>query len=55
MTSERVISALEHLIAHIVPDDPHEHPDAAQERHDARLELVTSMIDQYATNNHSRA
>ncbi|KAG5981700.1 hypothetical protein E4U55_002681 [Claviceps digitariae] len=45
MASERIISALEHLIAHIVPSDPEEDADAAQDRHDACLELVTSIID----------
>ncbi|GAO15319.1 uncharacterized protein UV8b_04858 [Ustilaginoidea virens] len=45
MASDRIISALEHLIAHIVPTDPDEDPDAAQERHDACLEYVKSVID----------
>ncbi|KAG6011641.1 hypothetical protein E4U43_008203 [Claviceps pusilla] len=45
MASERIISALEHLINHIVPSDPEEDADAAQDRHDACLELVTSIID----------
>ncbi|KAG5925121.1 hypothetical protein E4U42_004460 [Claviceps africana] len=45
MASERIISALEHLISHIVPSDPDEDADAAQDRHDACLGLVTSIID----------
>ncbi|KAK2593299.1 Microtubule-nucleating Tub4p (gamma-tubulin) complex component [Conoideocrella luteorostrata] len=45
MASERIISALEHLIIHIVPTDPDEDSDIAQERHDACLELATSIID----------
>lgn len=45
MASERIIAALGQLIAHIVPSDPDEDPDSAQDRHDACLELVTSIID----------
>ncbi|KAG6020263.1 hypothetical protein E4U41_002910 [Claviceps citrina] len=45
MASERIISALEHLIAHLVPNDPAEDADVAQDRHDACLELVTSIIN----------
>ncbi|KAG6006798.1 hypothetical protein E4U21_006689 [Claviceps maximensis] len=45
MASERIISALEHLITHIVPSDPEEDADAAQDRHNACLQLVTSIID----------
>lgn len=47
MASERIIGVLEHLIGHIVPNDPDEDADAAQERHDACLEHVTSIIERY--------
>ncbi|KAG6182028.1 hypothetical protein E4U36_003615 [Claviceps purpurea] len=45
MASERIISALEHLITHIVPNDPEQDADAARERHDRCLEMATSIID----------
>lgn len=41
------MGALEHLIGHIVPNDPDEDPETAQERHDACLEHVASIIEGY--------
>lgn len=48
MASERIIGALEHLIAHIVPQDPDEDADTAQDRHDAILKNAMSIIDRCA-------
>ncbi|TWU71285.1 Microtubule-nucleating Tub4p (gamma-tubulin) complex component [Metarhizium rileyi] len=45
MSSERILGALEHLIAHIVPIDPDENPETAQDRHDAILKNVASILD----------
>lgn len=44
----RILSAVDSLIQHIVPKDPREDPDDAQDRHDNCLELVTAIINGYA-------
>ncbi|KHN96389.1 Gamma tubulin complex protein 3 [Metarhizium album ARSEF 1941] len=45
MASERIIGALEHLIAHIVPNDPNHDAETAQRRQEAILKNATSIID----------
>ncbi|KAK1700331.1 Spc97/Spc98 family protein [Colletotrichum godetiae] len=41
----RIAGAVDSLIAHLVPNDPHEDDAAAQERHDNCFELVKSILD----------
>ena len=43
----RIYNAIDSLIAHIVPTDPEEADDAAQERHDNCFELVKTILDRY--------
>lgn len=42
----RIASAVDSLIQHIVPKDPKEDADTAQERHDNCFELVESIINE---------
>ncbi|WYZ41603.1 hypothetical protein EsH8_V_000498 [Colletotrichum jinshuiense] len=41
----RIAGAVDSLIAHLIPNDPHEDDAAAQERHDNCFELVKSILD----------
>ncbi|KAI8157987.1 Spindle pole body component alp6 [Colletotrichum sp. SAR 10_70] len=41
----RIAGAVDSLIAHLVPNDPHEDDAAAQERHDNCFDLVKSILD----------
>ncbi|KAK2003176.1 Spc97/Spc98 family protein [Colletotrichum falcatum] len=41
----RIASAVDSLIAHLIPNDPHEDDAAAQERHDNCFELVKSVLE----------
>ncbi|KAH0442783.1 spindle pole body component [Colletotrichum camelliae] len=41
----RIAGAVDSLIAHLVPNDPHEDDAAAQERHDNCFDLVKSVLD----------
>ncbi|EON98199.1 putative spindle pole body component alp6 protein [Phaeoacremonium minimum UCRPA7] len=41
----RIYNAIDSLIAHIIPTDPEEGDDAAQERHDNCFELVKTILD----------
>jgi gamma-tubulin complex component 3 len=41
----RILSAVDSLIQHIVPKDPREDPEDAQDRHDNCLELVTAILN----------
>ncbi|KAH7326286.1 Spc98 family-domain-containing protein [Stachybotrys elegans] len=45
MAPDRITNAIDSLIAHIIPNDPHEDDAVAQQRHDACFELVKSIID----------
>ncbi|KND88868.1 Spindle pole body component alp6 [Tolypocladium ophioglossoides CBS 100239] len=45
MAPDRITSVIDSLIAHMVPSDPDEDENVAQERHDACFELVKSIID----------
>ena len=47
MAPDRITNAIDSLIAHLIPSDPNEDEDAAQERHDACFELVKTIIDRY--------
>ncbi|TIC92275.1 Spindle pole body component alp6 [Colletotrichum higginsianum] len=41
----RIAGAVDSLIAHLIPNDPHEDDAAAQERHDNCFELVKSILE----------
>ncbi|GKT50350.1 splicing factor 3B subunit 6-like protein [Colletotrichum spaethianum] len=41
----RIAGAVDSLIAHLIPNDPHEDDAAAQERHDHCFELVKSVLE----------
>ncbi|KZL83644.1 spc97 spc98 family protein [Colletotrichum incanum] len=41
----RIAGAVDSLIAHLIPSDPHEDDAAAQERHDNCFELVKSVLE----------
>lgn len=41
----RIASAIHSLIDHLVPIDPQEDKDAADERHDACFQLAKSMLE----------
>ncbi|KAK1982422.1 Spc97/Spc98 family protein [Colletotrichum cereale] len=41
----RIAGAVDSLIAHLIPNDPHEDDAAAQERHDNCFELVKSVLE----------
>ncbi|KAH7358443.1 spindle pole body component alp6 [Plectosphaerella cucumerina] len=45
----RILSAVDSLIQHIVPKDPREDPEDAQDRHDNCLELVTAILNSPAS------
>jgi gamma-tubulin complex component 3 len=49
MAPDRITNAIDSLIAHIVPTDPNDTDEAAQERHDTCFELVKSILDRFAT------
>ncbi|MBE3048326.1 hypothetical protein IMZ48_38645 [Candidatus Bathyarchaeota archaeon] len=42
---DRVADAVDRLIAHMIPADPHEDEEAAQEKHDYCFELVKSVLE----------
>ena len=46
---KRIGNAIDSLIAHVVPSNPYEAEEDAQERHDATFDLVRELIDKYAT------
>ena len=45
MAPDRVSNAIDNLISHIVPRDPEEDDDVAQQRHDTCFELAKTIID----------
>ncbi|KAM0557228.1 hypothetical protein ACHAPJ_005492 [Fusarium lateritium] len=45
MAPDRITNAIDSLITHIVPTDPNEPEQVAQERHDTCFEIVKSIID----------
>ncbi|KAM5352297.1 hypothetical protein ACJ41O_005020 [Fusarium nematophilum] len=45
MAPDRITNAIDSLIAHLVPSNPSDTEEAAQERHDTCFELVRSIID----------
>ncbi|KAH6899663.1 Spc98 family-domain-containing protein [Thelonectria olida] len=45
MAPDRITNAIDSLIAHIVPTDPNDTDEAAQQRHDTCFELVKSILD----------
>ncbi|GJN76230.1 microtubule-nucleating Tub4p (gamma-tubulin) complex component [Purpureocillium lilacinum] len=45
MASDRISSVIDSLISHLVPNNPDDDEDAAQERHDACFDIVKSIID----------
>ncbi|EMT63739.1 Spindle pole body component alp6 [Fusarium odoratissimum] len=45
MAPDRITNAIDSLITHIVPSDPNDPEDVAQERHDTCFEIVKSIID----------
>ena len=47
MASDRIATAIEGLITHLVPPDASDTEDEVQERHDHCFELVRSIIDRY--------
>jgi hypothetical protein len=44
---QRIDTAIDSLISHIIPADPLEDEEVAQERHDACFELVKTILDRY--------
>jgi gamma-tubulin complex component 3 len=49
MAPDRITNAIDSLITHIVPSDPNDPDEVAQERHDTCFEIVKSIIDRYAS------
>ncbi|KAL6921709.1 hypothetical protein ACHAPO_006995 [Fusarium lateritium] len=49
MAPDRITNAIDSLITHIVPSDPNDPDDVAQERHDTCFEIVKSIIDSPAS------
>ena len=45
MAPDRVTNAIDSLIARLVPNDPNDDEETAQERHDACFELVRGIIE----------
>lgn len=45
MAPDRITTAIDSLITHLIPTDPQEDEIAAQERHDTCFELVKTIID----------
>jgi len=46
--SNKLVDAVDRLITHIVPTNPKEDEEAAQERHDNCFELVKNILERYA-------
>ncbi|GKU01606.1 spc97 spc98 family protein [Fusarium langsethiae] len=49
MAPDRITNAIDSLITHIVPSDPNDPDEVAQERHDTCFEIVKSIIDSPAS------
>ncbi|ESU16554.1 hypothetical protein FGSG_09910 [Fusarium graminearum PH-1] len=49
MAPDRITNAIDSLIAHIVPSDPNDPDEVAQERHDTCFEIVKSILDSPAS------
>lgn len=47
MASDKIASAIDGLINHLVPDNPNDSEDQAQEQHDRQFALVKSIILKY--------
>lgn len=47
MAPDRITNAIDSLITHIVPSDPNDPDEVAQERHDTCFEIVRSIIDRF--------
>ncbi len=47
MPPDRITTAINGLISHVVPSDPDEDDDDAQERHELCYDLVRSIMDEY--------
>ncbi|KAM0429318.1 hypothetical protein ACHAPT_006533 [Fusarium lateritium] len=45
MAPDRITNAIDSLITHLVPSDPNDTEEVAQERHDTCFEIVKSIID----------
>lgn len=45
MAPDRIATAIDSLIAHVIPSKPGESDDAAQQRHDACFDIVRSIVD----------
>lgn len=45
MAPDRITNAIDSLIAHVVPKQPNDTEEAAQERHDTCFELVKSVLE----------
>lgn len=43
--NHRISSAIDSLIAHLIPTDPHDDEETAQARHDNCFELVRSILE----------
>lgn len=44
----RIANAIDSLITHIIPNDPKDSNEVAQQRHDDRFELVQNLLFRYA-------
>lgn len=47
MPPDRIINAIDNLVSHLIPRDPQDDDEAAQERHDSCFELAKTLIDRY--------
>lgn len=45
MAPDRIANAIDSLITHLIPINPHEDEDAAQQRHDNCFEFVKTLIE----------
>ena len=45
MAPDRITNAIDSLITHLVPSNPNDTEEVAQERHDTCFEIVKSIID----------
>jgi gamma-tubulin complex component 3 len=45
--SNKLVDAVDRLITHIVPTNPKEDEETAQERHDNCFELVKNILERY--------
>lgn len=47
MSSDKIASAIDGLISHLIPNNPNDSEEEAQEQHERHFELVKSIIRKY--------